>query len=49
MSLPNVAFHWLTSGFMQLTSGLMQLAAAGYRRNIQCLFEGNTISALEWG
>ena len=28
-SLCNVAFHWLTSEYMQLESGLMQLAAAG--------------------
>ena len=32
MSLCNVAFHWLTSEFMQLASGFMQLAAAGRRR-----------------
>ena len=29
MSLRIVAFHWLTSEYMQLASGLMQLAAAG--------------------
>ena len=29
MSLCNVAFHWLTSEYMQLASGFMQLAAAG--------------------
>ena len=28
-SLRNVAFHWLTSEYMQLAGGLMQLAAAG--------------------
>ena len=28
-SFRNVAFHWLTSEYMQLASGLMQLAAAG--------------------
>ena len=28
-SLRNVAFHWLTSEYMQLASGFMQLAAAG--------------------
>ena len=28
-SLCNVAFHWLTSEYMQLASGFMQLAAAG--------------------
>ena len=28
-SLRNVAFHWLTSKYMQLASGFMQLAAAG--------------------
>ena len=29
-SLRNVAFHWLTSEYMQLASGFMQLAAAGH-------------------
>ena len=29
MSLCNVAFHWLTSEYMQLASAFMQLAAAG--------------------
>ena len=28
-SLSNVAFHWLTSEYMQLASGYMHLAAAG--------------------
>ena len=28
-SLRNVAFHWLTSEYMQLASGFMQLTAAG--------------------
>ena len=28
-SLHNVAFHWLTSEYMQLACGFMQLAAAG--------------------
>ena len=28
-SLPNVAFHWLTSEYRQLASGFMQLAAGG--------------------
>ena len=28
-SLRKVAFHWLTSEYMQLESGCMQLAAAG--------------------
>ena len=28
-SLRNVAFHWLTSEYMQLASGYMQLAATG--------------------
>ena len=28
-SLRKVAFHWLTSEYMQLASGFMQLAAAG--------------------
>ena len=32
MSLHNIAFHLLTSEYMQLTSGFMQLAAAGRRR-----------------
>ena len=30
-SLRNVAFHWLTSEYMQLASGFMHLAAAGRR------------------
>ena len=29
-SLRNVAFHWLTSEYMQLESGFMQMAAAGH-------------------
>ena len=28
MSLHNIAFHWLTSEYMQLAGGFMQLAAA---------------------
>ena len=38
---PNIAFHWLTSDYIQLASGFMRLAAAGRRRNIvhfHCLF-----------
>ena len=49
-SLCNIAFHWLTSEYMQLASGFMQLAAAGrilsYRRNkVQfcCPFEGKML------
>ena len=41
-----VAFHWLTSEYMQLASGFMQLAAAVCRRNIvhfNCLFEGKML------
>ena len=52
-SLRNVAFHRLTSEYMQLASGFMQPAAAGRRRNkvhLHCLFEGKNVhSALEWG
>ena len=29
MFIVNVAFHWLTSEYMQLESGFMQLAIAG--------------------
>ena len=29
MSLRNIAFHWLTSEYMQLASDIMQLAATG--------------------
>ena len=29
MSLRNIAFHWLTSEYMQLAIGFMQLAAPG--------------------
>ena len=42
-SLRNVAFHWLTSEYMQLASGFMQLAAAGRKgatSTFYCLFEG---------
>ena len=45
-SLRNVAFHWLTSEYMQLASGIMQLAAAGRRLNkvhFHCLFEGKML------
>ena len=45
-SLRNVAFHWLTSDFVQLASGFMQMAAAGRRRNkvhFHCLFEGKML------
>ena len=42
--LRNVAFHWLTSEYMQLASHFMQLAAAGRRHNkvrvhFHCLFD----------
>ena len=42
-SLPNVAFHWLTSEYMQLAGGFMQLAAAGHigaTKHIFTVFEG---------
>ena len=45
-SLSNVAFHWLTSKYMQLASGFMQLAADGRRRNkvhFHCIFEGKIL------
>ena len=56
-SLRCVAFHWLTSEYMQLVSGYMQLAAAGGRRIIvhftvflnYFLKKKNDNSALEWG
>ena len=41
MSLHNVAFHWLTSEYMQLASGFMQLVAAvriGAAKNIFTVF-----------
>ena len=46
MSLRNIAYHWLTSGFMQLASGFMQFAAARRRHNIlhfHLLFEGKLL------
>ena len=48
-SLRNVAFHWLTSEYMQLASGFMQLAATTYRRKKELRGRGNVNSALEWG
>ena len=52
-SLRNVAFHWLTSEYMQLVSGFMQLAAAGRIGATKYIFtvflKGNVNSALEWG
>ena len=51
-SLCNVAFHRLTSEYMQLVSGFMQLAAAARRRNtvhFTVLLKENVNSALEWG
>ena len=33
-----VAFHWLTSEFLQLASGFMQLAAAGLIRATKYIF-----------
>ena len=45
--LHNVAFHWLTSEYMQLASGFMQLAAAGRIRpnkvHFHCHFEGKML------
>ena len=38
MSLRNVAFHWLTSEYMQLASGFMQLAAAGRKGASKYIF-----------
>ena len=38
MSLRNVAFHWLTSEYMQLASEIMQLAAAGHIGAIKYIF-----------
>ena len=52
-SLRNVAFHWLTSEYMQLASGLMQLAAAGRIGAPKYVFtvflREKFNSALEWG
>ena len=52
-SLRNVAFHWLTSEYMQLASGYTQLAAAGRIGATQYIFtvflKDNVNSALEWG
>ena len=45
-SLRNIAFHWLTSEYMQLASGFMQLAAAGHIGAIKyifSLFEGEML------
>ena len=45
-SLRNIAFHWLTSEYMQLASSFVQLTAAVRRRNIvhfNCLFEGKML------
>ena len=51
-SLSNVAFHWLTSEYMQLASGFMQLAAAGRigaTKNVfTVLLQENVNSALKW-
>ena len=56
-SLRNVAFHWMTSEYMQLASGFMQLAAArriGAPKYIFTVFlthvwRENINCALEWG
>ena len=51
-SLRKVAFHWLTSEYMQLARGFMQQAVAGGRRNIvhfHCHLRQNVNSTLEWG
>ena len=52
-SLRNVAFHWLTSEYMQLASGFMQLAAAGRKGATKYIllsfWRENVNSALEWG
>ena len=53
MSLRNVAFHWLTSEYMQLASSFMQLAAAGRIGATKYIFtvflRKKVNSALEWG
>ena len=53
VSLRNVAFHWLTSEYMQLASGFMQLAAAGRIGATKYIFtvfsKGKFNYALEWG
>ena len=52
-SLRNVAFHWLTSEYMQLASGFMQLAATGRIGTTKYIFavllKEKCYSALEWG
>ena len=52
-SLRSIAFHWLTSEYMQLASGLMQLAAAvriGATKYISLSFRRENVNgALEWG
>ena len=52
-SLRNVAFHWLTSEYMQLANGFMQRAAAGRIGATKYIFivflREKFNSALEWG
>ena len=48
-SLRNVAFHWLTSEYMQLASSFMQLAATGRIGTTKYIFAVFVNSALEWG
>ena len=45
-SFRNVAYHWLTSEYMQLASGFMQLASSGRTRNkvyFHCFIEGKLL------
>ena len=44
-SLRNVAFHWLTSGFMQLVS----LDVGRKKYNFTVFWKENVNIALEWG
>ena len=52
-SLRNVAFHWLSSEYMQLASGFMQLASldvyAQQSTFSLSFWRENVNSALEWG
>ena len=42
-ALHNVAFHWLTSEYMQLAIGFMQLAAAGHIGATKSFWRKNAI------
>ena len=48
-SLRYVAFHWLTSEYMQRSSGFMQLKKAQKSTFSLSFWRENVNSALEWG